>query len=263
MKTLFFLSGLPRSGSTLLGSLLNQHPEIYTTPTSPLADLLCLIDTNFNHLDIQYTYDRQSIEYNTYNSLITNFYNHIPKKYIIDKHRGWPKNLYPIKKFYKDNPKVIATYRPVPEVLSSFISLIEKTGQFDNFVDNKLREDNVPITNSNRAEYLWRFYVSDPYESLVTGLRNYREHIHLVDYDDLTKNPEGELEKIYNFLEIEPHTHNFSNIINTCGEQKDKEWGLEELHNIRPELKKISRSSEEVIGEENVNLYNLFNIHEN
>jgi len=61
MKTLFFLSGLPRSGSTLLGSLLNQHPEIYATPTSPLADLLCLLDTNFNHLDLQYTYEKEKI----------------------------------------------------------------------------------------------------------------------------------------------------------------------------------------------------------
>lgn len=263
MKTLFFLSGLARSGSTLLGSLLNQHPEVHTTPTSPLADLLCLIDRDLSQLDIQYTYDRQEIEYNTYNSLLTNFYNHIPKKYILDKHRAWPKNLVPVKKFYTDTPKVIATYRPIPEIITSFITLIERTGQYDNFIDNDLRKNNLPITNSNRAEFLWRFYISDPYESLVYGLRNFRENIHLVNYNDLTQNPEQELKKIYNFLEIEPHQHDFSNILNTCGEQKDREWGLEKLHDIRPELKRISKSPEEVIGEENVKLYELFNINEN
>jgi hypothetical protein len=218
---------------------------------------------NFNHLDLQYTYDKESIEYNTYNSLLNNFYNHIPKKYILDKHRGWPRNLTPIKKFYTENPKVIATYRPIPEVLSSFITLIEKTNQYDNFVDNKLREDNLPINNSNRAECLWRFYVSDPYESLIFGLKNFREHIHLVEYTDLTNQPEQELKKIYDFLEIDSHSHNFSSILNTCGEEKDKEWGLEGLHDIRPSLQKTSKSPEEVIGEENVKLYNLFNIDEN
>lgn len=263
MKTLFFLSGLARSGSTLLGSLLNQHPEVHTTPTSPLADLLCFIDRDLSQLDIQYTYDRQEIEYNTYNSLLTNFYNHIPKKYILDKHRAWPKNLVPVKRFYTDTPKVIATHRPIPEIITSFITLIERTGQYDNFIDNDLRKNNLPITNSNRAEFLWRFYISDPYESLVYGLRNFRENIHLVNYNDLTQNPEQELKKIYNFLEIEPHQHDFSNILNTCGEQKDKEWGLEKLHDIRPELKRISKSPEEVIGEENVKLYELFNINEN
>ena len=113
------------------------------------------------------------------------------------------------------------------------------------------------MNNSNRAEYLWRFYVSDPYESLVCGLRNFRENIHLVEYNNLTQNPEQELQKIYEFLEIEPHQHNFSNIVNTCGEQKDNEWGLEKLHDIRPELKRISKSPEEVIGEENVNFMNF------
>jgi len=78
MKTLFFLSGLPRSGSTLLGSILSQHPELQATPTSPLADLLCWIDDGFTKLDIQYTYDKQQIQYNTYNSILENFYNQYP-----------------------------------------------------------------------------------------------------------------------------------------------------------------------------------------
>jgi sulfotransferase len=260
MKTLFFLSGLPRSGSTLLGSLLNQHPEIYATPTSPLADLLCLLDTNFNHLDLQYTYEKEKILYNTYHSVMNNFYNHVPKKYIFDKHRGWPKNVDSIKKFYNNSPKILATYRSIPEVLSSFITLIEKTNQYDNFVDNKLRENNIEINNSNRAEYLWRFYVSDPYQSLIYGLKNFREHIHLINYNDLIQTPEKEMEKIYEFLEIESYSHNFLSIVNTCGEDKDSAWGLDGLHNIRTKLEKTSKPPEEVIGKENVKLYNLFNI---
>ena len=52
MKTLYFLSGLPRSGSTLLGSILSQHSKLQATPTSPLADLLCWIDEGFSKLDI-------------------------------------------------------------------------------------------------------------------------------------------------------------------------------------------------------------------
>jgi sulfotransferase len=262
MKKLFFLSGLPRSGSTLLGSILNQNLEVYTSPTSPLADLLCFIDSNFNSLDIQYTYDKEKIQHNTYNAVISNFYNHIPKKYILDKHRAWPKNLIPVKKFYTDNPKVIATYRSIPEVISSFITLIERTDQQDNFVDNKLIQDNLEINNSNRAEYLWRFFISDPYQSLIYGLRHFRENIHLVEYNNFVQNPEEELNKIYDFLGIDSYQHDFFNILNTCKEEKDKEWGMEELHNIRSVLQKTSKPPEEVIGEENVKLYSLFNIDE-
>lgn len=263
MNKLFFCSGLPRSGSTVLLSILSQNSDIYCTPTSPLADFLCLTDHNFSHIDYNYTYEKEKVQYNVYNSIIKNFHGHVSKKYIIDKHRGWAKNLLPIKKFYTDTPKVLATYRPIPEILSSFISLIEEKNQYDNFVDNRLREDNVQITNSNRAEYLWRFYVSDPYESLIYGLKNFRDCIHLINYNDLIKKPDVEIEKIYNFLEIDSYPHYYENIINTCGEEKDREWGLEGLHNIRPILEKKSKCPEEVIGQENVKLYNLFNINEN
>lgn len=260
MNKLFFCSGLPRSGSTVLLSVLSQNPEIYCTPTSPLADILCLTDCNFNHIDKQFTYEKEKIEFNVYNAIIKNFYSHVPQKYVIDKHRGWAKNLDPIIKFYTDTPKVIATYRPIPEVISSFITLIEKTNQYDNFVDNRLREDNLAITNSNRAEYLWRFYVSETYESLIYGLKYFKDSIHLVNYNDLIQNPDHEIEKIYEFLEIDSYFHDFENIVNTCKENKDDQWGLKGLHDIRTKLEKKSISPADVIGEKNVELYNLFNI---
>jgi sulfotransferase len=261
MKTLFFLSGLARSGSTLLGSLLSQHPEIHTTPTSPLADLLCVLDKAFDMSDIQYTYDKPKVQYNTYNAILSNFYNHIPKKYILDKHRGWPRNVLSTEKFLDNEVKIVATYRPIPEVLTSFITLIDKDE--NNFIDDRLKNDNLPITTDNRLEYLWRFYTSDVYESLIYGLRHHREKIHLVEYNNLIKDPEKELNSIYEFLNIEPHKHDFSNILNTCAEEKDNEWGLKNLHKIRPKLERKSRSPKEVIGEENVKLYSVFNIYEN
>jgi sulfotransferase len=260
MKTLYFLGGLPRSGSTLLGSILSQHPEIQTTPTSPLSDLLCWIDEGFSKIDLQYTYDKKNITYNTYNSILENFYNHIEKPIIIDKHRAWCKNVSSIEKFLKQKPKIIATNRRVSEVLSSYIILIQRNNEADNFVDAHLRREGKPITTDNRIECLWKNYVSDPYESLVYGLMHNRENIHLVDYNNLIQNPEKELKEIYEFLEIENHIHNFSNIFNTCSEEKDYAWGINNLHQIRTKLQRTSPPPEEVIGEGNVELYDRFNI---
>jgi sulfotransferase len=260
MKKIYFLSGLPRSGSTLLGSILSQHPELHTTPTSPLADLLPYIDEGFSKFDIQYTYDKENITYNTYNAILSNFYNHLEKPCVIDKHRAWPKNVDQIQKFFDNNPKIIATNRRISEVLASYIILIQKNKQKDNFIDNYLRENNIPINIDNRVRVLWENYVSDPYQSLVIGLQHFRNNIYLIDYNDLISNPQSELNKIYEFLEIEPHSHDFSNILNTCAEEKDSAWGLENLHLIRPKLQRTSPPPEEVIGEENVKLYDRFNI---
>jgi len=38
-KTVHFVSGLPRSCSTLLCNLLAQNPRVHATPTSPLHEI--------------------------------------------------------------------------------------------------------------------------------------------------------------------------------------------------------------------------------
>lgn len=260
MKSLFFLSGLPRSGSTLLGSILSQHPEIQATATSPLADLLCWIDEGFSKIDLQYTYDKQQVQYNTYNSILQNFYNHIDKPYIVDKHRGWVKNVSTIEKFLHKPPKIIATNRRMSEVLASYILLIRRNNEEDNFIDAHLRREGKQITTDNRIECIWKNYLYESYESLVYGLTHYSDNIHLIDYNDLVQNPEMELNKIYNFFDLPNTIHNFSNIHNACAEDKDHEWGLNNLHKIRSNLERVSPPPEEVIGEENVKFYDQFNI---
>ena len=39
-KQFYFLSGLPRSGSTVLAAILNQHPDVHTSSTSGLLDVM-------------------------------------------------------------------------------------------------------------------------------------------------------------------------------------------------------------------------------
>lgn len=254
MDNLFFLSGIARSGSTLLGSILNQNPDIFVSPTSPLMDLYCLLDQNLTNLNIQYTYEYESVNTNIQKSLAKNFYSHINKKYVIDKHRGWPKNVNNIKKYINDDPKIICTWRPTAEKIVSFLKLIEKDP--DNAVDKQLLQRNLQINTYNRSMLLWREYSFDPFMSLKHGLQYDRNHIHIVKYDDLIANPSNELEKIYNFLKIEKYNHQYNNIENTCSEQKDEMWGFKGLHDIRPNLNKTSSDPIEVLGEQ---LFEVFN----
>lgn len=260
MRRLFFLSGLPRSGSTLLGSIISQNKEIQATPTSPLSDFLCLIEEDLSLLDKNYTYNKDIIANNIYKTILNSFYLHIEKPYVLDKHRAWPRNINTLSRLLDYKPKIIATNRRISEVISSYISLIEKNKGEVNFVDKLILERGLEINLSNRIEILWREYVSDPYESLVYGLNNYRKNIYLVNYDDLVQNPQEELNKIYKFLELDEFIHEFDNIFNWCKEEKDSSWGMSGLHDIRPHLKKISRPPEEVIGEEYTKLLDKFNI---
>lgn len=261
MKDIFFLSGLPRSGSTLLGSILAQNPAFHVTPTSPLLDLLCYTNESFNKLDEKYTYDSKIISSNVYKGIVKSFYENIKNDYIIDKHRGHPRNVTSLKMFVSPEPKIICTVRPIAEVICSYIKLIMKNNDQKNFVDETLMRKNLGLSVENRAKCLWEDYVSDPYNSMVYGLRNYKKNLLMVEYDEIINCPDKVLDLIYDFLGLEKYNyHKFKDIKNSCAEEKDAAWGLNNLHNIRPDLEKQSTPPEMILGSFLTNYYNQFNL---
>jgi hypothetical protein len=40
IKKVFYNSSMPRAGSTLIQNILGQNPDLYTTPTSGLFEML-------------------------------------------------------------------------------------------------------------------------------------------------------------------------------------------------------------------------------
>lgn len=261
MKDIFFLSGLPRSGSTLLGSILGQNPDFYVTPTSPLLDLLCYTNDAFNNLEKRFTFDVKQTSENVYKGLVQNFYANIEKPYIIDKHRGHPRNVNSLEKFVTKNPKIICTNRPISEVITSYIKLILDNNQSDNFIDNHLRSEKIPINIESRAKVLWEHYISDPYQSMQYGLKNNPKNILIINYDDIVFDLNNVLLKIYDFIGMKPYPgHYTSDIHNYCAEEKDHAWGLNNLHNIRTELNKISVSPKELLGEFLASHYDQFSL---
>ena len=255
---IYFLSGLPRSGSTLLGSILNENPEVYVSPTSPLLDLLCLQNEALNRVREQYTFNDAIQSESIYKALPKAFYQHINKPHIIDKHRAWARNIMPAQLHVNNDPKVICTHRPVAEVVVSFLKLINKDP--NNFVDNDLKRKRMTINTENRAKELWENYISDPWQSLQIGLQNYKKTLHFVSYNDIIVDPVTTINSVYDFLEIERFQHQFDNISNSCSESKDAAWRLKGLHTIRPRLAKTSDDPVTVLGKDLCNYFKQFDI---
>ena len=134
MEQIYFLSGMQRSGSTLLCCLLNQHPKIHATSTSPLLDIVGAVETKLEECTGQFTFDYETKSKILMSSIIESFHKDIEKPIIIDKHRGWPVVIREIELRYK-KPKIICTNRSVPEVISSFIQLIKNNNTLDNTID--------------------------------------------------------------------------------------------------------------------------------
>ena len=256
MKKLYFLSGLHRSGSTVLSSILNQNANIYCSPTSPLPDVLISSGKFLEQSRNTYTFNYEVHNQNLIRGILDSFYYHIDNTIIIDKHRGWPSVIEMLKYYYKA-PKIICTNRKIPEIIASFINLIEKDEE--NIIDKELLLYGHKITTKNRANYIFLNYVNPIRNLMLESLKNHRECIHMVEYDDLISNPQRTMSKIYKFINLDEYKHNFDHIDNS-NKENDILWGIKNLHKVRKKLKKVDYSVYQILGEDLVDLYSQFNI---
>ena len=258
-KKYFFDSGLPRSGTTLLSSILNQNPNLHASPMSPVFGSMISLENYLKYSEEANIYQKPESYYSMISGLIDNYYQDVNKPYIIDKCRAWSGQIPRIKYYLADNPKVIVTVRNPLDILASFINLIEKNKNQISFIDKGLIKQGKRLTIENRCEYLMNSdgVVFQSISGLMTAISEYKECIHLIEYDDLINEPEKIMLGIYNFFEIDYFEHDFNNVVNQYSEN-DSLYGLNDMHKIRNKLERKSRKYDEVLTEEVISKYKNF-----
>ena len=253
MKTFYFLIGLPRSGSTVLSSILNQHPDVFVTPTSPLLDLLIAIQKEWhscpsviaNPIPEQLTQIVQAV--------IESAWIHRPEPIIVDRCRGWAKNLPPSTLLFKKEIKCIMTVRDLPSIMASWLRIMEKNP--GNYMDLELTKKNLPVNRDTRVMGMWHNMVKDCMEGIQCAKKDASERLYIVDYDDFISNPTHILSEISDFLSLSPFSYDIINIKNDYVDDDLKAWGMDGLHSIRPKLEKTAKDAKELLGER---LFNIF-----
>lgn len=213
-----FFGGLPRSGSTLLCSILSQNPEICTGRISNLCDLMW---------NAQWSLDNYAgfsgLPAKNHGYIMSNlpeiYYKDDLDKTIIDQCRAWtlPANLSMITRYITPEPKVICLTRDIDEIRNSYINLFLENGRND-------------FEGSGYETELMRNI------SAVENAKTLPEkNVHWVNYNDLVLDTENTLQKIYSFLEKESYKHDLKNII--CDfENNELHNGLSGLHTVRKEI---------------------------
>lgn len=263
MKTYFFLSGLPRSGSTLLSNILNQNPDIYCSPEqSVVCDLLYYNENYFLTSQEHQSWTNESGKNKFLNSIIQNFYSHRSEKYIIDKSRTWgtPYNLELIQKYITQDIKIICPVRPILEILASFVKLFHENGS-GGFVDDNIYSNNRliyrPIDDVRCDEIMMPNGATDKALFSLSQIKNHDGVFHLVEYDNLVYNTENTIRKIYDFLEIKYFDHCFENLISS-NEINHGYYGIENLHKIRSNISKTSTKPEDILSEYIITKYSHY-----
>lgn len=244
MDKLHLLAGLPRSGTTVLGAILNQNPEMYVSTTSSFVELLWRNYSLWQSEREISCLDTSAIRAMKYNYLrnIGNiwFDNLTDKPIVMDKRRVWnhSPNIKMYKEIYGVKPKIICTVRDIAEIVVSFMKVFEKNDEL--FVHNKSLQGEIfgNIYDSLKETF---------FDSYLTGC------IHIVEYNDICDNTEQTLNYIYRFLEMKPYKHNLENI--TVHEQEGN-FPLKGLHDIRGNLTKTKTNLLDYLTPHEIEKYN-------
>lgn len=248
------LAGLPRSGSTVLASLLSQNPVIYASPNSPLVELLVNVYRHLHTTEQARAYlERQQIT-DVLRHIVTGFYEFADRPVVIDKSRAWPHphNLS-LLDMATDGPVVcIAMVRSIPAIVSSFVRQVHAASSHHNYIDKALRQAGHPLTDAARVEWLLSpgGTVFESWQTLSFGFASpWRSHLHFIEYDDLVQFPERTLERIYQLLDLPLYSHDLTAIHNATPEN-DAIYGIPGLHQVRPQLAATAPPPESVLTPE-------------
>jgi len=234
----YFISGLPRAGTTLLSAILNQNPRFQASISGPLARFArAIIDQSSAMSGYRYqcpAEKRESIIHGIFN----NYYDDLSKEVFFDTNRGWSLMLPMLKKLYPYT-KVLVCVRDINWVLDSFESLYRK-----NPMDKQLMiPDEFSATVYSRCDYLMHTdaTVGFAYMGLKEAITSKEKNmLMLVEYEQLCKHPEGMMKAIYNFIGQPLFAHDFNNV-EYSNDEFDADVNVKGLHTTRKEVSFIQR----------------------
>lgn len=240
------LSGLPRSGSTLLGNLLQQHPDMTVEMDSCLSVILTNISQHSEkvYTETQHTMKEMKVLYQSFmragisswleNLCDTNIY--------VDKDRSWAVdfdllfNLVP-------SAKVIYLVRDLRGVISSIEKLETEnrimgpsTPELYSF-ESREEYHEVDLMDRRIESYIQSDMIYTPLFALKEILdceRKYLKNFKFVRYEDLMEQPQKVISDIYDFIGADDHIHDLNNVIQRP--QHDSIYAPWGDHTIRPKV---------------------------
>jgi sulfotransferase len=256
------MAGLPRSGSTVLSALLNQNPEIYSSPQTDLIGMLYNLENEIpNYQSFRAGLLHQGFA-NVMHKMKDTFYSHIEKSVIIDKNRGWgtPYNWDHLSGYVSQDGKVILTMRPILEVLASFVKVSKESQkvtqhlQYLNpnlWVSNYRNEtdaivDNLMMPNGEIDRAIF---------SIANLLENHKDRVRVVWFDDLLDNPVATLDGIHEFLGLDLFDYNYNKIQAVDKHDDLNAYGIVGLHDVKKKLARPKTDPASYLSEYSIQKY--------
>lgn len=248
VEKIFFNSSMPRSGSTLMQNILAQNPDIYATPTSPLADYLSVIrDVYTNNPNVLAQDEKQMkdcFQHLSKGALKGFFQPLTNRKYVFDKSRAWTP-LYDLLNFVNgEEPKVICVVRDLRDVFASNEKNFRKNPHKSRMPEANTLPKRIDVWASPQN------FVGSSIDSLNDCIRmGYDKKMLFIKYENLCLYPESAMKIVYQYLDIPYYNHDFDNVPQFTKED-DKIHGIFGVHDIRNKVEMLPSDANMILGKD-------------
>jgi len=247
VKKIYFINGMPRSGSTLLSNILAQNPRFHVTPTSGLSELIFGVHQFWKTNPVIKASETPEKQLAIIRDLFQSYHQDTDRPIVFNKSRGWAPIIELVENSLDQPIKILTTTRKITNILASMEKLYRK----------EIKNINSPMEMNSQMHTLeGRLSVWTSQEGLVGSafnsirdavMRGHGKKFHFIDFEKLTTQPELTMKYVYDFLGEEYYEHNFNNVPQYTKEN-DTEHGFSDLHTIKPKVEPVKDDSQEILG---------------
>jgi sulfotransferase len=238
MHRLHFISGLPRSGSTLLAALLAQNPRFRAGMSGPLAGMFGTLLGEMSARNEFSVFIDDAQRQRVLRGLFENYYADCSAEVIFDTSRAWCARLPALSQLFPA-AKVIACVRHVPWIVDSIERLVHKNAFSPSSIFNYTPGGTVYTrANGIAGPDGLLGYAYDALKEACYG--EHAKRLLLVQYETLTTQPAKALAAIYDFLGEPAFKHDFKHV-DYDARAFDTKAGTPGLHDVRAVVAAIER----------------------
>ena len=215
MRKLTLISGLPRSGSTLLCNLINTNPTFHPTPTTGVIDVVKGMRSTISHnvtFKAQNRLELMSDIQNGLKGFLEGYF--ASKEVVFDKCRAWTSNIQLLDAILgHSDTKIIWTYRNPIDVVNSIERQYQKTILLENS-----DESSMPMSFTTLDRRIGTYIgdgglISYPVEILRDAIEmGYGDRIFFVSYFDLCNHTQEVMDRIHGFIGEEKYEYNVNDL---------------------------------------------------
>lgn len=230
MKQYHFISGLPRSGTTLLSTILKQNPKFEASVSGPLARFVrAVIQESSSQGGYRFECPPE-MRKKIISGLFDNYYSDPTKEVAFNTNRGWGLLLPTIKDLYPQS-KIILCVRDIGWILDSFERL-QRNNPYT-FTTMFSPEERTNVYTRCEALLHPGRTLGFAYNAVKEAMTSeYKNSVMLVEYDKFVQDPEKYMKLIYTFIDQPYFQHDFNNV-EASYDEFDEDIQLPGLHTTR------------------------------